>query len=140
MESDARAYVGWSIAVHYTAVLRDDPLVRMVRQAPQRHCSGDPESLANILANHHEGPILFLPGSDQEDTHLASFTCGIRKKFRTLEYQADGLSLKSRLYVDAARSGKRAGILVFPEATGLGGHACERAEQLARLRGGQSRI
>lgn len=42
-------------------------------------CSGDPESLANILANHHEGPILFLPGSAQEDTRLAPFECGIRK-------------------------------------------------------------
>lgn len=57
-----------------------------------------------------------------------------------LEYQADGLTLKSRLYMDAARSGKRPGILAFSAATGLGGHACERAEQLARLRGGQSKI
>jgi dienelactone hydrolase len=51
---------------------------------------------------------------------------------RDLTYQADGLSMNSQLFFDPA-SGKRPGVLVFPEAFGLGEHAIERAERLARL-------
>ncbi len=49
----------------------------------------------------------------------------------TLTYQADGLSMKSQLFVEEG-SGKRAGVLVFPEAFGLGEHAIGRAERLAK--------
>jgi dienelactone hydrolase len=50
----------------------------------------------------------------------------------TLIYDADGLSMKSRLFVPAG-SGPRPGVLVFPEAFGLGAHAISRAERLAEL-------
>lgn len=50
-----------------------------------------------------------------------------------LNYQADGLNMVSHLYWDDSKSGKRPGILVFPEAFGLSGHAKGRAERLASL-------
>jgi dienelactone hydrolase len=47
-------------------------------------------------------------------------------------YQADGLSMDSQLFYQP--SGKRKpGILVFPEAFGLGAHALSRASRLAGL-------
>jgi dienelactone hydrolase len=46
-------------------------------------------------------------------------------------YQADGLAMRGELYVEAG-SAPRAGVLVFPEAFGLGDHARGRAERLAR--------
>jgi dienelactone hydrolase len=49
-----------------------------------------------------------------------------------LTYQADGLSLKSHLFYEEA-SGPRPGVLVFPEAFGLGEHALGRAERLAGM-------
>jgi dienelactone hydrolase len=49
-----------------------------------------------------------------------------------LTYQADGLSMQSRLFYEPA-PGPRAGVLVFPEAFGLGDHAIERAKRLAAL-------
>ena len=48
----------------------------------------------------------------------------------TLTYQADGLTMKSQLFVEPG-DGKRAGVLVFPEAFGLSEHAIERAKRLA---------
>lgn len=50
-----------------------------------------------------------------------------------LTYEADGLHMESHLYVDDARGGDRPGVLVFPEAFGLGDHARSRAERLAQL-------
>jgi dienelactone hydrolase len=50
----------------------------------------------------------------------------------TLTYQADGLTMRSQLFFEPA-SGRRAGVLVFPEAFGLGEHAISRAERLAAL-------
>jgi dienelactone hydrolase len=50
-----------------------------------------------------------------------------------LTYEADGLTMHSHLYMDEAYSGPRPGILVFPEAFGLGKHAKSRAERLAGL-------
>jgi dienelactone hydrolase len=50
----------------------------------------------------------------------------------TLTYQADGLTMVSHLYVGEG-SGARPGVLVFPEAFGLGEHAKSRAERLAGL-------
>jgi dienelactone hydrolase len=49
-----------------------------------------------------------------------------------LTYQADGLTMQSQLFFEPA-SGRRAGVLVFPEAFGLGEHAISRAERLAAL-------
>ena len=51
----------------------------------------------------------------------------------TITYQADGLNMVSHFYCDDALSGPRPGILVFPEAFGLGDHAKARAKQLAGL-------
>jgi len=51
----------------------------------------------------------------------------------TLAYEADGLAMVSHFYVDDATAGPRPGILVFPEAFGLGEHAKSRAERLAGL-------
>lgn len=50
----------------------------------------------------------------------------------TLTYQADGLTMRSQLFFEPS-PGRRAGVLVFPEAFGLGEHAISRAERLAAL-------
>ena len=50
----------------------------------------------------------------------------------TLTYQADGLTMKSELFFEPG-SAPRAGVLVFPEAFGLGRHAVSRAERLASM-------
>jgi dienelactone hydrolase len=50
----------------------------------------------------------------------------------TITYEADGLRFKSELYVEAGTEPKP-GVLVFPEAFGLGDHARTRAEGLAKL-------
>ena len=49
-----------------------------------------------------------------------------------LTYQADGLTMQSHLFFEPAAN-PRAGVLVFPEAFGLGEHAIARAERLAGL-------
>jgi dienelactone hydrolase len=49
-----------------------------------------------------------------------------------LAYQADGLTMRSRLLFEPAAA-PRAGVLLFPEAFGLNAHAIERAERLAAL-------
>ncbi len=51
----------------------------------------------------------------------------------TVSYEADGLTMRSHLYIDHAAPGRRPGVLVFPEAFGLGEHAKNRAERLAAL-------
>ncbi len=51
---------------------------------------------------------------------------------KTLGYQAGGLSMKGHLCVPD-EAGARPGVLVFPEAFGLGANAKERAERLAGL-------
>lgn len=50
----------------------------------------------------------------------------------TLTYQADGLMMKSQLFLEPA-AGPRPAILVFPEAFGLSEHAISRAKRLAEL-------
>ncbi|ATE66469.1 dienelactone hydrolase family protein [Rhizorhabdus dicambivorans] len=50
-----------------------------------------------------------------------------------ISYEADGLAMESHLYVDEGRSGARPGVLVFPEAFGLGDHAKNKARKLAEL-------
>src|SRR5919199_2891195 len=51
----------------------------------------------------------------------------------TLTYEADGLHMVSRLYYDGRGGEARPGVLVFPEAFGLGEHAKSRAERLAEM-------
>lgn len=53
-------------------------------------------------------------------------------RHETLTYQADGLTMRSQLFFEPA-SDPRPGVLVFPEAFGLGEHAISRAERLAAL-------
>lgn len=48
-----------------------------------------------------------------------------------LRYDVDGLSMNGALFRPAEASGKTPGVLVFPEAFGLGAHALERAERIA---------
>ena len=55
----------------------------------------------------------------------------MRKEITT--YEADGLHMVSELHWDDSHSGPRPGILVFPEAFGLGANARSRAERLAQL-------
>jgi dienelactone hydrolase len=50
----------------------------------------------------------------------------------TITYEADSVTLKSQLFFEPAAP-PRAGILVFPEAFGLGEHAISRARRLAAL-------
>src|ERR1700761_2052543 len=47
-----------------------------------------------------------------------------------LRYQADGLDMVGSLH-RPAKPGKAPGVLVFPEAFGLGEHAIEKAERIA---------
>jgi dienelactone hydrolase len=56
-----------------------------------------------------------------------------RLNTETLTYEADGLRMISHLYYDEGWSGPQSGVLVFPEAFGLGDHAKSRAERLAGL-------
>lgn len=49
-----------------------------------------------------------------------------------LTYQADGLTMRSQLFFEPG-DGPRAGVLVFPEAFGLGEHAIGRAKRLAEM-------
>lgn len=51
---------------------------------------------------------------------------------QTVTYQADGLTMKGQLFA-AADGVARPGVLVFPEAFGLGPHAISRAERLAGM-------
>ncbi|HEX7854629.1 MAG TPA: dienelactone hydrolase family protein [Sphingobium sp.] len=48
-------------------------------------------------------------------------------------YEADGCKMESRFFIDDSIAGKRPGVLVFPEAFGLGDHALDRARRLAEL-------
>lgn len=51
-----------------------------------------------------------------------------------LNYEANGLQMESHFYVDdSVSSGRRPGVLIFPEAFGLGAHVKGRAERLAKL-------
>ena len=51
----------------------------------------------------------------------------------TISYKADGLDMQGQLYVPGSGAKNLPGVLVFPEAFGLGAHAKEKAERLARL-------
>ena len=50
----------------------------------------------------------------------------------TLTYSADGLTMQSQLFFEPGAD-SRAGVLIFPEAFGLGEHAISRAKRLAAL-------
>lgn len=54
-------------------------------------------------------------------------------KTETLKYKDGDVTLHGFLAFDDQKSGKRPGILVMPEAFGLGAHAKQRAERLAGL-------
>ena len=54
-------------------------------------------------------------------------------KTETIEYKDGSLTLRGYLAYDDQKSGKRPGVLVMPEAFGLGKNAKSRAEQLAKL-------
>jgi dienelactone hydrolase len=49
-----------------------------------------------------------------------------------VEYQADGLDMRSRLFVPDA-AGPAPGVIVFPEVFGIGEHSLRRARRLAEL-------
>ncbi len=54
-------------------------------------------------------------------------------KAQQIDYRAGDLNFRGQLFWDESHSGKRPGVLVFPEAFGLNEHATLRAERLARL-------
>jgi dienelactone hydrolase len=54
-------------------------------------------------------------------------------KTETIEYKDGNVTLRGYLAYDDQKTGKRPGVLVMPEAFGLGANAKSRAEQLARL-------
>ena len=54
-------------------------------------------------------------------------------KTETIEYKDGDFTLRGYLAFDEKKSGKRPGVLVMPEAFGLGEHAKKRAERLAEL-------
>lgn len=54
-------------------------------------------------------------------------------KTETIEYKDGDVTLRGYLAFDDTKSGKRPGVLVMPEAFGLGEHAKKRAERLAEL-------
>jgi dienelactone hydrolase len=51
----------------------------------------------------------------------------------TLKYKADGLDMESVLFLPDAPAANLPGVLVFPEASGLGANALSRAERLSKL-------
>jgi dienelactone hydrolase len=53
-------------------------------------------------------------------------------KTESIRYQADGLDMIGHLAWDETATAPRPGVLVFPEAFGLGEHAKSRAERIAR--------
>jgi len=52
---------------------------------------------------------------------------------KIIEYTNGTLKFIGKLFWDESQTGKRPGIVVFPEAFGLGEHACQRAQQLAQM-------
>ncbi len=54
-------------------------------------------------------------------------------KTETIEYKDGNVTLRGYLAYDEQKAGKRPGVLVMPEAFGLGKNAKSRAEQLAKL-------
>jgi len=54
-------------------------------------------------------------------------------KSETIDYRDGDVSLKGFFAYDERQSGKRPGILVMPEAFGLGAHAKERVQRLVEL-------
>src|SRR3954468_2393743 len=54
-------------------------------------------------------------------------------KTEKIEYVHGTQKFISQLFWDEGRSGPRPGILIFPDAFGLGEHAIERAKRLANL-------
>ncbi|MDO8434083.1 MAG: dienelactone hydrolase family protein [Candidatus Binatus sp.] len=54
-------------------------------------------------------------------------------KTETIEYKDGDVTLRGYHAVDERKTGKRPGVLVMPEAFGLGAHAKSRAERLAEL-------
>jgi len=54
-------------------------------------------------------------------------------KTQTIEYKDGATSLRGYLAYDDQKSGRRPGVLVMPEAFGLGAHARERVERLAKM-------
>src|ERR1700740_1164488 len=54
-------------------------------------------------------------------------------KTETLQYRDGDVTLHGYVAYDEKTTGKRPGILVMPEAFGLGPHAKQRAERLAQL-------
>ena len=52
-------------------------------------------------------------------------------RHQTVQYVADGLQMVSDLYLPEAGGARRPGVLVFPEAFGIGEHVRARARRLA---------
>ena len=52
---------------------------------------------------------------------------------KTLEYRDGSVTCKGYLAYDEKRTGKRPGVVLFPEAFGIGEHVMERARRLAAL-------
>lgn len=52
---------------------------------------------------------------------------------KTIEYTNGKIQFKGELFQDESLSGPRPGVVVFPEAFGLGEHALARAERLAQM-------
>ncbi|UAJ12524.1 dienelactone hydrolase family protein [Glacieibacterium megasporae] len=50
----------------------------------------------------------------------------------TIDYNGDGVAMRGELFIPSGE-GRRAGVLVFPEAFGIGDHVINRAERLAEL-------
>ncbi len=51
----------------------------------------------------------------------------------TVTYEADGLTMRSQLFLPTSGSGRRPAVIVFPEAFGIGEHAIGRAARLAEM-------
>jgi len=50
-----------------------------------------------------------------------------------LKYEVNGLDMESVLYFDETKTGKRPGVVVFPEGFGISKHSHEKAQRLAAL-------
>src|SRR5216683_8284819 len=91
-----------------------------------------------MKACHHS--IRWNVGETTETTYLKTWLTRMRchegsrsMKTQSIEYQDGNVTLRGFVAFDDETSHQRPGVLVMPEAFGLGTHATQRAERLASL-------
>src|SRR5579872_2724102 len=100
------------------------------RRARSRFCHSRRYSAS---ATNARGDWQNLRGEARKKRPLQGAEGLIDMKTETLEYRDGDVTLRGFLAFDDKKSGRRPGVLVMPEAFGLGAQAKRRAERLAEL-------